>query len=610
MGRHRAGIADKTVCSGYFATADTTNTAEKLRRARASRFGGLPAVDTAILNCNCTYTMARTRKPAQLLVLAIGLSIFPTLSRVAAVAAPPYAAPEPYAPAPPQADRQPPPEAISAPLPGPPQFLGPPVFNENPQIAAIPLAAPTATDQPLPINLATALYLSNARPLVIAFAQNSVEAAAARLDRAKVLWLPDINAGFQYYRHDGADQQTDGSMITVSKSYFAAGAGTTLDFGITDAIFQPLAARQQLLAQQYGVETARNDALAAVATAYFDVQEARGRLAGNLDAKAKADDLVRRVAGLARSLVPEIEVDRVRALLRDLEEEIAASRGAWRTNSARLNRVLRLNPGAVVVPIEPPQLQVTLIPPGQVVDELIPVGLTNRPELASQKALVQATLELLRQEQLRPLIPSLVLQGGGPGGAFNGGSFFGGPNDEPYTGGGRFDAEVGVVWTLNNLGAGNRALVCQRAADQHRAMLELFDTEDRIAEEVVRAHAQIEAAAEQVGKAEAEVREAVVTFVGNIRGISETRGFGDLLELVNRPQEAVAALQELNRAYDNYFAAVNGYNRAQFQLYRAMGYPARILVCDRPLGELQNVDFSRPAGMSPVCPQVISRPCP
>jgi len=80
--------------------------------------------------------------------------------------------------------------------------------------------------------------------------------------------------------------------------------------------------------------------------------------------------------------------------------------------------------------------------------------------------------------------------------------------------------------------------------------------------------------------------------------------------MVNRPQEAVAALQQLNRAYDTYFAAVNGYNRAQFQLYRAMGYPARIVICDRPVGELQNVDPSRSPCMAPVCPHVLSRPCP
>jgi outer membrane protein TolC len=534
-----------------------------------------------------------------MLVFAAQIAILLAMSQTAAVAT------EPYAPSGPA-------EAIPAPQAGPRQLLlDNPILNENPQAPAVPRAAPVANDQPLPINLATALYLSNARPLIIAFAQNSVEEAAARLDHANVLWLPNLNAGVDYYHHDGADQQTQGTMITVSKSNLAAGAGTTLNFGITDAIFQPLAARQNLLSQQCELQAARNDALAQVATAYFDVQEARGRLGGNLDAKAKAEDLVRRIQGLARGLTPEIEVDRIRALLLDLEQEIAASRAAWRISSARLNRLLRLNPGAVVVPLEPPQLQVTLVPPGQIVDDLIPVGLRNRPELASQKALVQQTLDLLREERLRPLIPSVVLQGGsGPGGAFNGGVFVGGPDGEPYAGGGRFDTEIGVVWTFENLGAGNRALVRQRAAQQQRALLELFNTEDQVAQEVVEAHAQIEAAAEQVGKAEAEVREANISYTGNIRGIGQTERAGELLELVNRPQEAVAALQQLNRAYDEYFTAVNAYNRAQFQLYRAMGYPARNLVCDRPLGELQNVDFSRPPNMAPVCPHVVSRPCP
>jgi len=260
--------------------------------------------------------------------------------------------------------------------------------------------------------------------------------------------------------------------------------------------------------------------------------------------------------------VPQIEVDRVRALLFDLEQEAAASRAAWQTSSARLNRVLRLNPGAVVVPIEPPQLQVTLIPPGRAVDDLIPVGLLNRPELASQKALVQATLERLRQERLRPLLPSVVLAGGsGPGGAFTGGVFAGSPNDEPYVGGGRFDVELGVVWTLDNMGAGNRALVRERSAQQQRSLLGLFDTQDRVAEEVVQAHAQLEAAAVQVGEAETEVREASITLTGTRVGLRQPLPAGGLMQLVNRPQEAVAALQQLNRAYDLYFTLHIGHRK-------------------------------------------------
>ena len=46
------------------------------------------------------------------------------------------------------------------------------------------------TDVGLPINLATALRLSDARPLIVAAAQASVWVAEAQLTRAKVLWVP------------------------------------------------------------------------------------------------------------------------------------------------------------------------------------------------------------------------------------------------------------------------------------------------------------------------------------------------------------------------------------------------------------------------------------
>jgi hypothetical protein len=46
---------------------------------------------------------------------------------------------------------------------------------------------------------------------------------------------------------------------------------------------------------------------------------------------------------------------------------------------------------------------------------------------------------------------------------------------------------------------------------------------------------------------------------------------------VFRPQEAVAAVAALDQAYRDYFAAVGDQNRAQFQLYRALGHPAQCL---------------------------------
>src|SRR5205823_1618200 len=189
---------------------------------------------------------------------------------------------------------------------------------------------------------------------------------------------------------------------------------------------------------------------------YFDVQQARGALAGTLDSVVKARDLARRVGALGRGLAPAIEVDRVRAALADLEQQAASFRQDWLTSSATLTRVLRLDPAAVAVPLEPPHLQVTLIPPKEAVDSLVPVGLTNRPELATQQAVVQATLVRLRQERMRPLIPSLVLQSNATPTGLLGGGVFGTGSQGLNFWSGRSDWDAEVVWQFRNLGFGNR----------------------------------------------------------------------------------------------------------------------------------------------------------
>src|SRR5580698_9630465 len=52
-----------------------------------------------------------------------------------------------------------------------------------------------SSDTPLPINLATALQLANARPLDVQIAGSLVAAAAAELTRARLLWVPSLIFG-------------------------------------------------------------------------------------------------------------------------------------------------------------------------------------------------------------------------------------------------------------------------------------------------------------------------------------------------------------------------------------------------------------------------------
>jgi outer membrane protein TolC len=463
---------------------------------------------------------------------------------------------------------------------------------------------PAEGDLPLPINLATALRLADARPLLIAAAQASVRQAAAQLDQANVLWLPNFYVGAAYYRHDGGGAGNSGLEFINGRDQFLAGYGLTAVVSATDALFAPLALRQMLRAREFDVQTARNDSLLEVAEAYFNVQQARGRLAGARDAVDRGQDLVEKVRKLGKDLAPPLEADRARAQVADLRQEMVSAYEDWRVASAELMRVLRLNPGAVVAPLEPPHLQITLLPPNETVDHLIPIGLTSRPELASQQALVQATLIRLRQERLRPLIPSLVLLGNtppaAPGGYLMGGLFGSDLSGHANPWSFRNDTSVQLLWELRNLGFGNKALVRERQAEQDRALVELYRVQDRVAAEVAQAHARLQSATLRMRQAETSLREAQTTYRGNLRGLGETTRSGDVLVLIYRPQEVVAALRQLMRSYDNYFASINEYNRAQFRLFRALGYPAGILACERSPGEVVPVDTTRPPQMPPV----------
>ena len=51
-------------------------------------------------------------------------------------------------------------------------------------------------DLRFPINLAAALQLADARPVLVAAAQARAWVAEAQLQKAKVLWVPTLNLGF------------------------------------------------------------------------------------------------------------------------------------------------------------------------------------------------------------------------------------------------------------------------------------------------------------------------------------------------------------------------------------------------------------------------------
>jgi outer membrane protein TolC len=472
---------------------------------------------------------------------------------------------------------------------------------------AIPGAPFGADDLRFPINLATALRLSDARPLVVAAAQARVWVAEAELTRAKVLWIPVLNIGFDYIRHDGGGPDFNkGIMTAPSTNFFYAGAGLWgSPWGIintTDAIYEPLVARQALNARHWDIQAAKNDALRQTADAYFRVHQHRGIYAGALYTVARARDVLELIAAQADDLAPRFEVDRARNMLADLEQQAALARQAWRTSSAELTRVLRLDPRAVVEPLEHDHLLITLIDPARPIDQLLAIALANRPELASRQAQVAAAGYAVRRERARPFVPNVVLSGyQSPGGMLiQGGIFAMGPNASLNQWRGRDDVSIQLVWQLENLGIGNLARIKAQRGMESRSIVDLRNAQDTVAREVFQARADLQSAAARVVQADRALRTGIITLNGTVEGLRQTSRFADVLVPITRPQEAVYALQLLQRAFDEYFTTVADYNRAQFELFRALGYPAAELAAARPPGGIVPVELRRPPYLPPV----------
>ncbi len=483
-----------------------------------------------------------------------------------------------------------------APSSNPPRVSTPPPQPQNrpPEALPVPKSAvvpmPTADlpapalepgEEGLPISLPAALKLANAQAWDIIIATQQLKIAAAQLQGANVLWLPNIQVGTDYQYHSGPIQNSDGTISNpANHSNLYNGAAPLALFALTDAIFLPLSQRQVVRAQDANIQTATNDTLTDMAQVYFNLMEAQADLASILYVDQEAAKLVTKAVGLTPGIIAELELNRVKAAKANFEQVVETARNRWRDASAEVTRVTRLKPTVVVQPLESAQLRITLVPLTLTPDQLISIGVANRPELTFEQAQAEAARERLRQEKWRPFLPTLILRGGGtvPPDAMAVGVYGGGQNGSLNTFNLRSDWDVGAYWEVRNLGFGNRALIRERRAEYDLARSQQYRFQDVVAREVMQAWADVRSADRRVESATRELQQADLSAQKNLAGLGQIKRVGgELNVLLIRPLEAVAALQALNVAYFDYFGVIADYNRAQFRLYRAVGSPAQFL---------------------------------
>jgi len=423
-----------------------------------------------------------------------------------------------------------------------------------------------------PIDLPTALRLAEAGNYRIAIAREQVCQALARVEASRALWLPSLRAGASYNKHEGPLQDAPGNVFDTSRGAMYAGLGGMAsgtgspfvpglyaNFHLADAIFQPLAARQALCAQQLAAATTANDVLLSVSLAYLELLRAAVDVVIAKEAQADAQRLAEVTASYAASGEGlRADADRARAELAVRQNDVFRSQEGLRVASARLAQLLRLDPTITLDPLETTVAPIELVPVEMPLRELVAQALGTRPELTESKYLVGQAVERMRREKCAPLIPSIIM-----GTSY--GTFGGGRGDLLTNFDGRLDFDAGAFWEVRNLGFRDAAARAETRSLLRQANLHQLETMDLVAREVVEAHAQVQARRQEIAVAKEGVAAAIESQQRNSERIYHGQGL---------PIEVLQANQALAQARRETLRVLTDYNAAQFQLYRALGSPA------------------------------------
>lgn len=435
-----------------------------------------------------------------------------------------------------------------------------------------------ATEREFPIDLTTALRLAEVENPRIAEARQRIGAALADRLAARVLLVPSLQFGGNYHGHTGNLQRSSGRILALDENslYLGGGSGVmaaspaeipavSIIVQLTDAVFRPLAAQQEVESVRFDATTTANDTLLEVTQLYYELLAAEATLQVRLDVAEKETEVARLTRAYAEAQQGRAaDANRAATELSLLMNEIRQAEEEVRVAAARLSHRLHLNQWVQVRPMTPRIEMTTIVDPSAPLHELVRAALTGRPEVGATTAgIVRAEIRK-KQEQYRPLLPNIWL--GFSGGVYGGGSNVIPPQLSHF--GGRTDFDLRLYWTARNFGLGNIALVNQRQAEIGVAAGERAKAITMIRREVASAYAEVIAARVQVGITTRQRDSAVIGFREDLTRIQNT---------VGRPLEAVNSLTLLNHALIDRIIAVRDYNQAQFKLFVSLGSPPPLL---------------------------------
>lgn len=421
------------------------------------------------------------------------------------------------------------------------------------------------------LDLQSALAMVGGDHPAVGFAQWRVQAAYAQLDQAEVLWLPSLQVGFSFHRHDGNYQASNGQIVDVNRSSFqaglgsgATGAGTTprpglvAQFHLKDAIFQPNIAEKTAWAHGHSATGVYQKQLLDVSLAYLKLINAEQESVILEESRKRTGDLAQLTENFATTGQGlRADADRMKTELVLAESRIAEVREQAEVASSRLARNLSLDATRRIVPLDPTVVPIELVSQEYDKAALISTGLAQRPELKEAQALVSAACDRYQREKYSPFVPSVLL-------GFSSSGFGGGVGTEINNVNDRYDFDALMTWEVRNLGLGEQASRREMSARVQQAKYEQIRVLDQVAQEISEAHSQVVHRRNRIEITQAAIESARNSFERNLSRIRDGQGL---------PIEVLQSIRALEDAHRTYLKAVIEYNEAQFRLQWSLGWP-------------------------------------
>jgi outer membrane protein TolC len=419
------------------------------------------------------------------------------------------------------------------------------------EVATQPKVAADHDGKLLPINLDTVLRLAHDQNGQIQLAREQVNEAFANKALADKAWLPEIDVGVSYYRHEGGIQDVDGQFFHSSFGSLFGGLELHGKLDLREAVFLKIDAERKIWQQKGELSRLSSENLLDAANTYIDLLTARSGEMISLDAEQKIRKALEKAKSLAeveKGFAPQVPM--IQAQLSAQEQITRGAKAGARSAGAKLTQLLGLDPHAHLAVMDPRLVPFQLIPPNTATDDLVDAALRSGPGVQELEGLLslidRADAQSRGPGRFMPILEAKVAEGG----------FGAGPNDN-MNWDNRLDILLQARWSVTSLcTARERQWAAKSKITQ--AHLSYQNLRSRLTLGVQEAVETSASGAERMTLAQSEIDESRKAYKLSEERLTNIMG--------TAPSEVLLAARAQAGAQLSYLNALRDFDKAQIRL--------------------------------------------